>query len=152
MIKENVTMKKFIAMLLTTAALFGTGAAIAADNEPTVYLNGEQMTFDVNPFIEDGRTLVPMRAIFEAVGASVTWDEEDRTVHAIREKDGEVSLVSLQIDSAAAFVNSGAKELDVPAKIVDDRTFVPLRFVIESLGERVEWDADNYAVKITTAQ
>ena len=152
MIKENVTMKKFIAMLLTTAALLGTCTVIAADNEPTVYLNGEQMTFDVNPFIESDRTLVPMRAIFEAVGASVSWDEEDRTVHAIREKNGELSLVSLQIDSATAFVNSEAKELDVPAKIVNDRTFVPLRFVVESLGEQVEWDADNYTVKITTAQ
>ena len=145
-------MKKFVAMLLTATSLFMATAAIAADNEPAVYLNGEQMTFDVNPFIEDDRTLVPMRAIFEAVGADVQWDEADRTVHAIREKDGEVSLVSLQIDSAAAFVNSAAHTLDVPAKIVDDRTFVPLRFVIESLGEKVEWDGDNYAVRITTAE
>ena len=145
-------MKKFITMLIAAATIFTASAAIAADNEPTVYLNGEQMTFDVNPFIENDRTLVPMRAIFEAVGASVTWDEEDRTVHAIREKNDELTLVSLQIDSATAFVNSEAKELDVPAKIVNDRTVVPLRFVVESLGEQVDWDADNYTVKITTAQ
>ena len=148
-------MKKFIAMLLTASALFTASAAstaFAADNEPAVYLNGTQMTFDVNPFIEEDRTLVPMRAIFEAVGANVQWDEDDRTVHAIREKDGEVSLVSLQIDSTTAFVNSAATELDVPAKIVGDRTFVPLRFVVESLGEKVEWDNDNYAVIITTAE
>ena len=145
-------MKKFIAMLLTVSALGMASAAIAADNEPAVYLNGAQMTFDVNPFIEDDRTLVPMRAIFEAVGADVQWDEEDRTVHAVRAKDDEVSLVSLQIDSATAFVNSAAVNLDVPAKIVGDRTFVPLRFVVESLGEKVEWDSDNYAVIITTAE
>lgn len=148
-------MKKFIAMLLTVSSLCMASAAstaFAADNEPAVYLNGEQMTFDVNPFIEDDRTLVPMRAIFEAVGANVQWDEDDRTVHAIREKGDEVSLVSLQIDSTTAFVNSAAVTLDVPAKIVGDRTFVPLRFVVESLGEQVEWDNDNYAVVITTAE
>ena len=151
-------MKKFIAMLLTVSSLAVASAAstastaFAADNEPAVFLNGEQMTFDVNPFIEDDRTLVPMRAIFEAVGANVQWDDADRTVHAIREKDGEVSLVSLQIDSATAFVNSAAHTLDVPAKIVGDRTFVPLRFVVESLGEKVEWDSANYAVIITTAE
>ena len=145
-------MKKFIAMLLAVSSLTVASAAFAADNEPSVYLNGERMTFDVNPFIEDDRTLVPMRAIFEAVGANVQWDDADRTVHAIREKDGEVSLVSLQIDSATAFVNSAAHTLDVPAKIVGDRTFVPLRFVVESLGEKVEWDGANYAVRITTAE
>ena len=66
-------MKKIISMLLVVASLL-TVSAVAADNEPSVFLNGEQMTFDVNPFIENDRTLVPMRAIFEAVGATVQWD------------------------------------------------------------------------------
>ncbi len=145
-------MKKFIAMLATAAMLFTASAAVAADNEPSVYLNGERMTFDVNPFIENDRTLVPMRAIFEAVGAVVQWDDDDDTVHAIREKDGELSLVSLQINSDTAFVNGEAVLLDMPAKLVNDRTFVPLRFVVESLGEKVDWDGDNYSVIITTAE
>ena len=143
-------MKKLIAMLLTASSLFMASTAIAAKNEPTVYLNGEKMTFEVNPFIDNDRTLVPMRAIFEAVGANVNWDAEERTVHAIRRKGDEVSFVSLQIDEQTAFVNSAAHTLDVPAMIVSDRTFVPLRFVIESLGEKVEWDSKNYAVMITT--
>lgn len=126
-------------------------AAIAASNEPSVYLDGEKMTFDVNPFIENDRTLVPFRAIFEAVGAEVEWDAETRTVIAARDKNGETTVITLQIDSTA-FVNSEEKTLDVPAKIVGDRTFVPLRFVIEALGEKVEWDNANYSVVITTAQ
>lgn len=125
--------------------------SFAASNEPSVYLNGEQMTFNVNPFIENSRTLVPFRAIFEAVGADVEWDSETRTVIAAREKNGETTFITLQID-AAAFVNGEQKELDVPAKIVSDRTFVPLRFVVEALGEKVEWDNDNYRVVITTAE
>lgn len=126
-------------------------AAIAASNEPSVYLDGEKMTFDVNPFIENDRTLVPFRAIFEAVGAKVEWDAETRTVIAARDKNGETTVITLQIDSTA-FVNSEEKTLDVPAKIVGDRTFVPLRFVVEALGEKVEWDNDNYSVVITTAK
>ncbi|MCC8169012.1 MAG: copper amine oxidase N-terminal domain-containing protein, partial [Oscillospiraceae bacterium] len=70
---------------------------------------------------------------------------------AAREKNGETTFVALQIDTNA-FVNNEKKELDVPAKIVDDKTFVPLRFVLESLGETVEWDAENYSVVITTAE
>ena len=145
-------MKKLIAMLLTASSLFAASAAMAAKEEPAVYLNGEQMTFDVNPFIEDDRTLVPVRAIFEAVGAGVQWDGENNTVHAIREKDGKTVIVSLQIDSTTAFVNSAANTLDVPARLVEDRTFVPLRFVVESLGEKVEWDEANCAVIITTGK
>lgn len=143
-------MKKLIALALSAVCMLST-VSLAANNEPAVYLNGEQMTFDVNPFIENSRTLVPFRAIFEAVGADVEWDGETRTVIAAREKNGEATFITLQIDSAA-FVNGEEKELDVPAKIVSDRTFVPLRFVVEALGEKVEWDNDNYRVVITTAE
>ena len=143
-------MKKIVSLLLVASSIFVMGTALAGNNEPKVILNGEQMVFDVNPFIENDRTLVPMRAIFEAVGATVQWDEEKRTVHAVRMDGENISGISLQIDSTDAFVNSERMVLDVPAKIKDDRTFVPLRFVIESLGEKVEWDSENYAVKITT--
>lgn len=143
-------MKKFIALMTALLSLCAfSSIGFAADNEPSVYLNGEKMTFDVNPFIENDRTLVPMRAIFEAVGADVQWDEETQTVVAAREKDGQTTFIALQINSSA-FVNSEEVTLDVPAKIVDDRTFVPLRFVVESLGEKVEWDNENYSVIITT--
>lgn len=142
-------MKKIITAFLAAAMMFSAVAVTAADNEPSVILNGSKMTFDVNPFIENDRTLVPMRAIFEAVGAIVNWDEDNQTVHAIRNKNGNVSLISLQIGSKTAFLNSAEKDLDVPAVIKGDRTFVPLRFVVESLGEKVEWDGDNYSVVIT---
>lgn len=143
-------MKKIVSMLIIAASMCTMSATLAADNEPSVFIDGEQMIFDVNPFIENDRTLVPMRAIFEAVGANVQWDAENRTVHAVRVEGERVSGISLQIDSTDAFVNSEKMVLDVPAKIKDDRTFVPLRFVIEALGEKVEWDGEEYAVIITT--
>ena len=113
-------------------------------------LDGEKMEFDVNPFIEDDRTLVPMRAIFEAVGAQITWEEGERTVIALQKKDSSFNSIAIQIDTEYAFVNSERKDLDVPARIVNDRTFVPLRFVMEELGAEVTWDSDSYTVNIKT--
>lgn len=141
-------MKKLAALALSSVCLLST-VGFAADNEPSVYLDGTKMTFDVNPFIENDRTLVPFRAIFEAVGAEVEWDGATKTVIAAREKNGEVTFITLQIDSAA-FINGEKKDIDVPAKIVNDRTFVPLRFVVEALGEKVEWNGADYSVAITT--
>lgn len=141
-------MKKLVALALSSVCLLST-VGLAADNEPSVYLDGTKMTFDVNPFIENDRTLVPFRGIFEAVGAEVEWDEETKTVIAVREKNGIATFITLQIDSAA-FINGEKKDIDVPAKIVNDRTFVPLRFVVEALGEKVEWNSADYSVVITT--
>lgn len=143
-------MKKILSAIIAGTILTASAGVLAADNEPLVYMNGVKMDFETNPFIENDNTLVPMRAIFEAVGATVNWDEETRTVNAVRVKNGETNVVTLQIDSNLAFINSDGKELEVAPKIVNDLTFVPLRFVVESLGEKVEWDAENYSVIITT--
>lgn len=144
-------MKKIIA-LLTAVICFGLfpASAFMQGQEVTVNLNGTALEFDVNPFIENDRTLVPMRKIFEAVGAKVTWDDETKTVIAVRAKDGQEVIIAIQADSTAAFVNMQEKTLDVPAKIVDDRVFVPLRFVVEALGEHVNWDGDTCTIDITT--
>lgn len=109
-----------------------------------VVLDGEEMNFEVTPFIEQDRTMVPLRAIFEALGAVVQWNDETRTVTAARE-DLEIKLV---IDGPA-YKNGEAISLDAPAKIVNSRTFVPLRFVSEALGSTVTWDDLNKTVVIT---
>ena len=141
--------KGVIAAICAAAALSVSAAsAIAAD--VTVKLDGKQLHFDAEPFIENDRTLVPMRKIFEAVGANVEWDEMTRTAVARRTKDGNVITVAIQIDNPKAFIGTEGYVLDTPARIVNDRTFVPLRFVIEALGEKVEWDESTYTVKITT--
>lgn len=142
--------KKIIAAIISVVACISAFAPIAYMNDITVNLNGKALEFDAKPFIENDRTLVPMRKIFEAVGAKVEWDESTRTVIASRVKDGEPVFVAIQADSEKAFINSEEKLLDVPAKIVDDRTFVPLRFVVEALGEKVEWNGESYTVDITT--
>ena len=148
-----IYMKKIIALLVAaTASISMAVSSFAA--APTVYLNGEKMTFDAEPFIQDDRTFVPLRAIFEAVGASVIWDQDTLTVLATKAQEGdkEDSSVVVQINNPLAFVNSEAVELDAPARVINDRTFVPLRFVVESLGEKVDWNQDELRVDITTGE
>ena len=99
---------------------------------------------DVEPFIQNGRTLVPMRAIFEALDANVTWD--DATATATGVKDG--ITVKITRDSDTAFVNDKEYKLDAPAQIKDGRFVVPVRFIAESFGVTVEWDAYSKTVLI----
>ncbi len=101
----------------------------------SVVYNGEKICFDQLPTIENGRTLVPLRAIFEKIGAEVLWNGETRTVTATKD---DVS-VSLTIDETTAYKNGAAITLDVPAKIVNGRTLVPVRFVADCFGVSVDW-------------
>lgn len=110
-------------------------------NDPIqVFVEGKQISFDSKPFISGGRTLVPMRAIFEALGAKVEWDNASRT--AVASKDG--VTVRVKINSTEGIVEkNGAQEikrLDTGAMIKDGRTFVPLRFVGEAFGNRVDYE------------
>jgi len=111
---------------------------------PKVILDNNYLTFDVPPQIESGRTLVPLRAIFEALGATVEWDASTQTVTAT--KDG--TTVKLQIGSKIAYKNGSPVPLDVPGKIHNGRTLVPLRFVSEAMGASVEWKADTQTIII----
>ncbi|KUG05283.1 hypothetical protein ASZ90_017356 [hydrocarbon metagenome] len=136
-------MRKTLIVLFTLLICVAFAApAIAA---PTVNLNGQQLSFDVPPTIENGRTLVPLRAIFEAMGATVTWDQNTRTATAV--KDG--TTVVLKIGSTTPTINGQVKQLDVPAKIVNGRTLAPLRFIGEAFGGTVEWNQASQLISIT---
>lgn len=111
------------------------------------YVNGKKASFDVRPVIRDNRTLVPIRAIAEALGATVGWDEKTQTVTITRD----TSVLQLKIGSRAAAVSGKPAQVDVPAQIEGGRTLVPLRFVSEGLGLRVTW-LDQYRVIVIAAQ
>ncbi len=139
-------MKKIIATILAAASVMTASAAVLAEEPIKILVNDVQISFDAEPFIENDRTLVPMRAIFEALGAQVAWDGEDRTVISY-DPVSDVSI-TMQIDSDVMFVGETAVKLDVPAKIVSDRTFVPLRAISESMNSEVDWDGATRTVAI----
>ncbi|MCX7570285.1 copper amine oxidase N-terminal domain-containing protein [Tumebacillus sp. DT12] len=96
------------------------------------------------PVIIDGRTLVHIRSVAESFGSVVVWSDADRSVTVSREN----RLVFCAIDDPQAFANGQALQIDVPPKLVEQRTLVPLRFVIEGLGLDVNWDGSTQTVEI----
>lgn len=111
-----------------------------------VLVNGQPLySLEVPPVIKDGRLLVPVRAVSEALLAEVYWDSGSRIVVVSRE--GEV--VKFRIDDTAVYSRHGAFNLDVPAQILDGRTMVPLRFVSEFFGARIDWDEAELTARIT---
>lgn len=142
-------MKRIISFLIATFIMLPF--PVLADEIP-VYLNGDPLVFDVPPRIINDRTMVPMRKIFETLGASVEWVPEARMIFATK---GEACIL-MQIDVPAMAIknlDSGAEEklrLDAAPVIVESRTLVPLRAVSESYGLRVEWKEHERAVYITT--
>ena len=116
------------------------------ENPISVIYNGEKIGFDQNPIIENGRTLVPLRAIFETLGATVDWDGATQTVTATKDS----TKISLAIDNTLASKNGENISLDVPAKIVNGRTLVPVRFIADCFGVRVDWDGNTRKVILTS--
>ncbi|HPR94669.1 MAG TPA: stalk domain-containing protein [Syntrophomonadaceae bacterium] len=115
---------------------------------PAVVLNGQQLSFDVPPVIENGRTLVPLRAIFEAIGATVNWDDATQTVSASK---GETSI-QLKIGETSAIKNGTKITLDVPAMVIEGRSMVPLRFVVEAFDGVVGFDSEKGIITIHSNQ
>ena len=101
----------------------------------TVFSQGKQLEFDQQPIMENDRLLVPVRAIFESLGATVEYDEGDRVITA---NDGEHTVV-MQIDNTEMGNGTEVITLDVAPRIIGERTMVPLRAVSESFGATVEY-------------
>jgi len=112
-----------------------------------VYIDGSALNADSAPLIEKGRTLVPLRAIFEALGADVQWNGADRSITAAKDR----MSVRLQIGSSVAQKNGIQVKLDVPPRLIKGSTLVPLRFVSEALGAEVTWDGNSRRVNIFSA-
>ena len=152
-------MKKILSVILclSLAASLLIGATSVSADEISVELDGNPIEFDVKPEIIDGRTMVPLRKIFEEIGASVKWDNDTQTVSARKNK----KTITLSIDSADLQIDKGDTDeegnpiyetvtLEVPAQIVSGRTLVPARAISESFGLNVDWDEDNQKVIISS--
>lgn len=111
-----------------------------------ISLDDKELDFDSQqPLIENDRVLVPMRKIFEELGAEIEWDEETQTVTATI---GD-TVITLQIGKNEITKNGVTTEIDTETQLVNDRTLVPLRAVSESFGNTVTWNAETKTVEIT---
>lgn len=140
---ELLQRKVLAAILLATLSLgLNVPVAFGASSLP-IYLNGSQLTLTTPPVLIQDRLLVPVRSYMEALGASVSWSPPD-TVTA----QWEDRTVSLRIGDKTARIGSAAIPMDVPAQLIDSRTYVPLRFLSEGLGAKVDYDGA--AVRVTS--
>ena len=104
-----------------------------------VKFDGVYLGFETPPIIENGSTLVPMRFLFEQMGADVEWNGETQTATATLDN----TEITFSINNINAEVNNILTTMDVPARLVNGKTIVPLRFLSENMGYTVEWDADS---------
>ena len=139
-------MKKTVSLIAAWALMLGAFTQAYSADEVKVELDGAGLEFDVAPQIIEGRTLVPLRVIFEALGAEVDWNGETRTVTADK---GDIEI-SMTIGDNIMRINSKEVTLDVPPQIIDDRTLVPARAVAEGFGAKVDWNGDTRTVIIAS--
>lgn len=132
-----------IACTLILICLF-TLPAFAQEGQITINVDGLGVSFDTPPLLDNGRTLVPFRAIAEALNVSVTWDEKTRTISAM---DGDVGVI-LQINSNTAYRNDVPISLDISPQLIEGRTLIPLRFFSEAYNCQVAWDSAKAEVRV----
>ena len=137
-------MKKILSLCLAVLLVFAIAPMAFANISVT--LDGAAIEFDVPPQMIDSRTMVPLRAIFEALDAEIDWDGDTQTVTATRG----ATVVVMQVGNPVINVAGSDVTLDVSPVIVDGRTLVPARAVAESFGVNVEWDGDTQTVVLST--
>jgi hypothetical protein len=132
-------------LLMATIAMVNVGTVVptAAQSVVQVVVNGQAVNFDQPPVERAGRVFVPLRGVFEMLGASVVY--QNGQINAT----GHGRTISLQIGSTQALVNGQPQYMDVPPFVIGSRTLVPLRFIAQALGAAVEWNPNSSTVNIT---
>lgn len=134
----------FLILLFLLLATCQTAMA-EEPGEIKIYFKNKQITSDVAPFIENNRTMIPVRMIAENMGYDVLWNPSNRKVTVLSTQQ----RIVLTIDKNVAMVGGDRVTMDTPAMIRNDRTFVPVRFISENFGYQVDWDNDTRSVLIT---
>ncbi len=155
-------MKNFIALLLLCTTIFSNTNiySVYADEQIKIFIDGEQLITDDTPFLTDGRTLVPFRAIFEKLGFEVDWESEAKQINAeCRTSKNRVRCNIQTIENKMivmlddyvtennGFVN--VTSFEILPQIVSGKTYIPLRTVSEALGCGVEWNGNTKTITIT---
>ncbi|MBE7042060.1 MAG: copper amine oxidase N-terminal domain-containing protein [Ruminococcaceae bacterium] len=148
--KGNDEMKKTLLIAVICLSMLFSVSVFATEQPITVTVNGEVLETDVSAQIVNDRTVLPMRAVFEALGATVTWVAEDQLILATKGEE----MIVMKIDSDEMTVQPAENTeptviaLDTAPFILDGRTLVPVRAVAEALHATVTWVADTKTVEI----
>lgn len=150
MMKRNTAFLTLLAL-----SLCGSGAVYAdalpqdqaASQTISVYLDGKQLPSEVPPLNLDGTLLVPMRGLFEAQGAALSWNNADKTVTATKED----TTLTYQMGASVADLNGNSIDVAVPGQITDNSAMIPLRMVSEALGNTVAWVPSTQSVQISSS-
>lgn len=132
---EFTNAKELISKMYADAEVLSAGS---------VTINNNLIKFDTPAYIKNGVTLVPLRAISEALGGEVSWDGETQTIVI---KNGD-TVVQITANSTTATVNGESVKISAPPTKNCGRTYVPLRFLAETLGFNTEWDSENEQIEI----
>ncbi|MGE5373228.1 MAG: copper amine oxidase N-terminal domain-containing protein [Solirubrobacterales bacterium] len=128
-----------------------TGKKDAGETQvPRVFVQGVEVKYDTPPVVEQGAILVPLRATFQAINTDVKWDAAKQTIE-IASGYNEKLVMQVGSKRALLYKNSGMEQkmMDVPAKIINGRTYIPLIFVMGVLNANVDWDKNTQCVYIT---
>ncbi|MCA1040873.1 copper amine oxidase N-terminal domain-containing protein [Bacillus infantis] len=137
-------MKLVLSLFVLMLVFAFSTSSTEASSKISIYLDGEKQAYSNKAVISQGAVLVPLRGIFEALGAKVNWNQQNSTIDAAK---GDIK-VWLKIGSRNTKVNGKAVSISVPAQVRNGNTLVPLRFISESLGEQVRWNNATKTVKI----
>lgn len=150
-------MKKILTIITGVLIILLFMSGVYADDNIAIIIDGKTVKFDTSPIVKNDRLLVPMRTIFEELGAKVEWDESTGTVTAT--KNAEYCSIAINSNTLHTGIRSNGDDdgncietdavvLDTSAVIKDDRTLVPLRAVSEALRADVSWDGENKTCRI----
>lgn len=128
------------------APIIADPVSSAVEGLINVKVDGKYAYFYDKPLIVEGRVLIPFRELFEYFEMSVSWDGSTKTAKATNDD----VVIEITVDDIDAIVNGNVNTLDVPAKIIDGRTYVPIRFVAEALEYNVNWSETEQTVLIDT--
>lgn len=137
-------MKRYLISVVVILSLIMLSIPVLAQDDIKVSIDGQYIEFDVQPRLINGRTMVPLRVIFEALGAEVDWNSDTRTVVAMKND----VTVTATIGSTIMYIDGEKKIMDVAPMLLDGRTLVPARFVAEALECEVEWNQNAKTVYI----
>lgn len=118
---------------------------IDGSRDLNIYVNNKKVIFENKPLLVNGNTLAPIREVIESIGGEVKWVEESQTI-IININD---SVVELMIDDNMAFINGEPNMLEEPATLINNRTYIPVRYIAETIGGDVTWDASTSSIHIT---